>query len=58
MFIVVEFSKETRVLEWFLVKSVGEKQKDVGRSLEGEEGRGKERGWTRVVFLILLFTKH
>jgi len=46
------------VLEWFLFKSVGEKEKDVGRSLEGEEGKGKERGWTRVVFLILLFTKH
>jgi hypothetical protein len=58
MFIIVEFSKETQVLEWFLFKSVveKEKEKDVGRSLEDEEGRGKERGWSRVVFLILLFT--
>jgi hypothetical protein len=34
MFIVVEFSKETRMLEWFLFKNVVEKEKDVGRRKE------------------------
>jgi len=30
------------VLEWFLFKSVVEKEKDVGISLEGEKGEGKK----------------
>jgi hypothetical protein len=39
MFIIVEFSKKTQVSERFLLKHVVEKEKDVGRSEEGEEGR-------------------